>query len=158
VSHYMFTDACLAPLPCVGVFAEGGFASLDLRQLLSLGLSPPDASLDINHWECYGVLLALQLFSSVWARSRVIIFCDNMATVEWLSSGSARPPTARLLVQQVFTHCVDFHIRLHVQHIAGEQNVLADALSRKQWSRFAIQAQELLSSPSAYLSGLVAAV
>ena len=155
VTHHMFTDACLAPMPCVGVFAEGAFASLDMLQLLQLQLNPPEASLDINHWECYGVLVALQLFSSGWAGSRVVIFCDNMATVEWLSSGSARPPTVRPLVQQIYAHCVKWHIRLQLRHIEGERNVLVDALSRKQWTRFAHEAQHVLTRPSPYLADVV---
>ena len=156
VTHHVFTDACKAPSPCIGIFAEGGFASLDFEQLVQHQMLPPDALLDINHWECYAILVALRLFADTWARSRVVVFCDNMATVEWLSSGSARPPSARLLIQEVFSLCIQHHIRLQVQHIEGERNVLADALSRKQWARFVSLYQTLLKRPSAYLASVLA--
>jgi hypothetical protein len=155
VTHFMFTDACKAPAPCLGIFAEGAFASLDVAQLAESGMSPLAVSCDINHWECYGVLVALRLFGPVWAGSRVVVFCDNMATVEWLTSGSARPPSARVLVQEIFGLCTVSHIRLQVKHIEGEQNVLADALSRKQWARFVGHLQPMLRRNSAYLSAVL---
>jgi hypothetical protein len=158
VTHHVFTDACKAPAPCIGIFTAGGFASLDFEQLEQQQLLPLDPLLDINHWECYAVLIALRLFAAAWSRSRVVVFCDNMATVEWLSSGSARPPSARLLVQEVFSMCVTHHIRLHVQHIPGEKNVLADALSRKQWARFVQFAQPVLRTQSKFLATVLAAM
>ena len=158
ITHHMYTDACKAPMPCIGIFAEGGFASLHHEQLQQQQLLPLGASMDINHWECYAVLVALQLFATLWSRSRVVVFCDNMATVEWLSSGTARPVSARSLVQLIFSFCVEHHIRLKVLHIEGEKNVLADALSRKHWARFVNHVQPVLPNQSAYLCDVSAAM
>jgi hypothetical protein len=113
-------------------------------------MPPPGA--DINPWECFAILLAVRWFGAWWARSRVVFMCDNAATVAWLSGGAPRPPAARVLVQELFALCLQHHIRLAVVHIPGEQNVLADALSRQQWGRFGPACAEVLGVSSPFLS------
>ncbi|WIA23257.1 hypothetical protein OEZ85_000028 [Tetradesmus obliquus] len=62
VTHYLFIDACLSPVPCIGVFSAGAFLSLDAGQLLAMGLDPPAVTDDINVWECFAVLVAVMCF------------------------------------------------------------------------------------------------
>jgi hypothetical protein len=155
-THYVYTDACLSPTPCVGIFTDGAFASCTGPDFVSLGCPlVPSADADINHWECYAVLAACHLFGCCWRRSRVVVLCDNSATVAWLSKGGPRPPSARPMVQALFGWCVQHHVRLHIHHIAGDQNVLADALSRRQWQRFGALAQQCMGVHSAYLSRIL---
>lgn len=153
LTHFVYTDACLSPEPCVGVFCAGAFLSLTRTQLLSSGFSPPAVDADINVWECYAIFVAVALLGAWWQGSQVTVLCDNSATVAWVGKGSPRPLEARALVQELFAACLDCHLRLHVQHLPGDQNVLADALSRQQWSRFGLLAQSVLGVSSPFLSG-----
>ena len=154
-TFYVYTDACLAPVPSVGVFYDGGFVSLALPGLLSLGLPTPSSLDDINPWECFAILVAVSLFAPCWRGGRVVFFCDNAATVSWLSSGAPRAQGPRAVVRALFSLCVESHVRLVVQHIPGEQNVLADALSRQHWAQFGRDCQFALNVSSPFLSSVL---
>jgi hypothetical protein len=151
-THYLHTDACLSPVPSIGIFADGAFFSLAVQQLQGLGLQLPPADADINVWECFALLVAVWLLGDYWAKQRLLVFCDNSSTVSWVGAGAPRPGAAQGLVQQLFRLCVQQHIRLHVQHVPGEDNVLADALSRQDWQRFGLRACEALHVDSPFLS------
>lgn len=157
-TFFVYTDACLSPVPSVGVFCAGAFVSLRGAALGALGLPVPPAGESINVWECFAVWVALRLFSGWWRGARVQVFCDNAATVAWLGGGAPRPPAARAVVQGVFSVCVCDHIRLSVQHIAGEQNVLADTLSRRQWALFGPQCASSLGTDSPFLTRVLPAL
>jgi hypothetical protein len=154
-AFFVYTDACLAPTPSIGVFCAGGFVSLQGPALAALGLPLPPAGADINVWECFAILAAVQLFAAWWRGARVLVLCDNASTVAWLSGGAPRPVAARALVQVLFGLCVQWHLRLGVQHIPGESNVLADALSRCQWGRFGPECAATLDTQSPFLSGVL---
>eukprot|EP00775_Hariotina_reticulata_P015374 gene15374-biopygen16588 len=139
-THFVFTDACLSPVPCIGIFAEGAFFSLSLSELARHQLLPPAGDEDINVWECFAVLAAVRLLGDYWSGAHVVVFSDNASTVAWVGQGAPRPPAARQLVGVLFQACLSQDIRLSVRHIPGVVNVLADALSRKQWDRFAADA------------------
>jgi hypothetical protein len=154
-TFYVYTDACLSPVPSVGIFYDGAFVSLALPALSSLGLPAPASLEDINPWECFAILVAVFLFAACWRGGRVVFFCDNAATVAWLSSGTPRAQGPRAVVRALFSMCVGSHVRLVVQHIPGEQNVLADTLSRRQWGRFALECQSALGVASPFLSAVL---
>jgi hypothetical protein len=115
ISHHVYTDACLAPVPCVGVFHAGAFVAFDAPQLVAMGLDPPVTYADnINVWECFAVYLALSTFPDVFATSRVVVHCDNASTVAWISGGSPKSLPARPLIQRLLALCVQLHVRLAV--------------------------------------------
>lgn len=154
-TFYVYTDACLSPVPSIGVFCDGAFVSLSLPGLLSLGLPAPESLDDINPWECFAILVAVSLFSRCWRGGRVVFFCDNAATVSSLSSGAPRARGPRAVVRALFTLCLESHVRPVVQHIPGEQNVLADSLSRRQWARFGQECVAALGVTSPFLSSVL---
>jgi len=154
-THFVFTDACLSPVPCIGIFAAGAFFSLAVPDLLAQQLGPPSAEGDINVWECFALVAALQLLGDYWLGSHVVVFSDNAATVSWVGQGSPRPLAARELVGRLFQDCLRRDIRLSVQHIPGVDNVVADALSRRQWSTFGSEACAALRVRSPFLSCVV---
>jgi hypothetical protein len=157
-TFFVYTDACLSPTPSVGVFCAGAFVSLSGASLALLGLPLPPEGADINVWECFAVLAAVQLFQGWWRGARVLFHCDNSATVAWLSGGAPRPVAARELVQRLFGLCVAGHVRMGVQHIPGESNVLADALSRRQWARFGPECAGVLAVESPFLRDVLPTV
>ena len=152
-THYVYTDACLAPIPCIGFFHAGAFAALDRQHLVTCGLQPPLSDFDdINLWECFAIYVVLSLLPDVFATSRVLVYCDNAAAVAWVTGGAPRPLLARTIIQHLFELCLKLHIRLSVVPIAGEANVLADAASRRHWQRFGMLASRTLECDSAFLS------
>ena len=151
-THIVYTDACLAPIPCVGIFSAGAFAAFTARQLASFDDVPLVVDVDnINLWECLAVYMALAAYPEVFSTSRVVVYCDNAATVAWVSGGSPKSAPARPLIQSLFALCVRLHVRLVVAPIEGVANVLADAVSRRQWARFGPAAAAALSCQSSYL-------
>ena len=80
-THIVYTDACLAPIPCVGIFSAGAFAAFTARQLASFDDVPLVVDVDnINLWECLAVYMALAAYPEVFSTSRVVVYCDNAAT------------------------------------------------------------------------------
>ena len=69
----------------------------------------------------------------VQCRARIIIYTDNLNTVQMFNSLACLPDYNLLL-----HHSVDIilahSINLHVLYVAGEQNVVTDALSQCQFS------------------------
>ena len=57
-----------------------------------------------------------------------------MAVVEGLNFGRARDPTLALIARNIWLICAIFHIQIVVVHIPGQNNVLADLLSRWQFT------------------------
>jgi hypothetical protein len=160
LTRFVFTDAFLSPVPCIGIFAAGAFFTLNCTQLLAMGLHPPgpDLSGDINVWGCFAIFVAVTLLADYWSGSRVIVLSNNAASVSWVGKGSPRSLEARALVRRLFTLCVSADIRLCKSHIPGADNVLADTLSRRRWQHFSAHASAALSVSSPRLSTAVAAL
>eukprot|EP00775_Hariotina_reticulata_P015413 gene15413-biopygen17214 len=143
-SHFVFTDACLSPVPCIGIFAEGAFFSLSLPELARHQLLPPAGDEDINVWECFAVLAAVRLLGDYWSGAHVVVFSDNASTVAWVGQGAPRPPAARQLVGVLFQACLSQDIRLSVRHIPGV--TLTPALHQLAGEVVALQAGALAAS------------
>lgn len=150
-THTVYTDACLAPIPCVGIFTAGAFVAYTAHRLAVLGVGPPVDVENINLWECFAVYMALATFPDVFATSRVVVYCDNASTVAWVSGGSPKSAPARPIVQHLLALCVQLHVRLVVVPIEGSANVLADAVSRQQWAKFGPAAAAAVQCQSPYL-------
>jgi hypothetical protein len=126
--------------PCIGVFLEGGYVSMDRQQLLAAGcLLVPLDSARIEIWELYAVVAAVQLYGSVMAGRFWLVYTDNAQTAAWVCTGTARGVQSRIvmsLIRLLFDLVVQYQMRLDARHVPGIENGLADALSRRQWSRF----------------------
>ncbi|KAI0092911.1 hypothetical protein BDY19DRAFT_903634 [Irpex rosettiformis] len=92
----------------------------------------PDAVEDNIFWyEALTVLSALRWSASLPERfSRVAIFTDNLNTVQMFDSFRSREPYTFILLAAIEI-LIEHHIDLCVWHIPGEQNIIADALSRQ---------------------------
>lgn len=102
---------------------------------MTLPIPPPDPS-DINVWEAYAILVSFVLLADFLAGRRVVVHCDNTAAVSWYTKGGPRPPAAVGLLQAALQIAVHYHVRISIEHVEGASNVLADALSRRQWEVF----------------------
>ncbi|KAG1775723.1 hypothetical protein EV702DRAFT_919184, partial [Suillus placidus] len=92
---------------------------------------PGDAPCDtIFFWEALAVCSAIHsMVNMTEPPAKLLIYTDNSSTVAMFDSLRAKPAYNSLLLSAVdilIAHGVD----LWVEHIPGQQNVIADALSR----------------------------
>ena len=109
---------------------------------------PVDSQLtSIFYFEALCVFCALKDIASRTTRgSKVVIFTDNLNTVHIFNSLTCLPEYNHLLRRSVDVVLAN-ELDLRVLHIPGEQNVIADALSRCLFSVALDSAPELKISP-----------
>ena len=121
-----YSDVSLSRL---GIF----FPSLDLGLHSDLPREHPAHG--IFYFEALTALSALiEAVTHVPSSPRIVIFSDNMDTINIFSSLSASPvynPILKHAVSLIIKH----RVSLHVLHILGIDNVVANALSRQDFRR-----------------------
>lgn len=88
-----------------------------------------DGVFDINIWEVRAVLRALQLWASQWKGLRLVVHTDNNTTLARFSKQSLSSP-ANVYLREAIIVAANHDIQLVAERIPGEENDLADALSR----------------------------
>ena len=76
------------------------------------------------------VVVALKVWSQLWANKKVKIFCDNQAIVEVLNTGKTKDPFLATCARNVWLITAIFNIEIIVIHVPGKNNPVADLLSR----------------------------
>jgi hypothetical protein len=86
--------------------------------------------------ELYAIAKTMATFAERWRGHKVVIHSDCEPAIKaWRKGDSAKPDMASLLRTILFT-CAAHDIDMHIQFVAGIDNVLADALSRLQVENF----------------------
>ncbi|OJA13912.1 hypothetical protein AZE42_11795, partial [Rhizopogon vesiculosus] len=89
----------------------------------------------IFYFEALAVCAAVHLLTDMVDRpSKLLVYTDNSNTVAMFNSLRARPPYNGILLSAMDV-LLQYGIDLRVAHIPGEENVVADALSRFQNER-----------------------
>jgi hypothetical protein len=143
------TDASLtgaAGQPCIGIWLSGAYVSLSADDLSSMFTDVPPLSADINTWEFYAVVVACRLFPDYMAAGHWRVRSDNTTTVAWLMHGRCQSPQVAAWLREVMSLALQHGFRLTAKHIPGAANVIADALSRRQWNDFHGYLQQFISS------------
>ena len=70
------------------------------------------------------VVVALKVWGSMWRDARIQIHCDNLAIVQFLTSGGSRDSIWSTCARNMGLQFIQF------SHIAGVQNTVSDLLSR----------------------------
>ncbi|KAJ8024145.1 hypothetical protein HOLleu_36791 [Holothuria leucospilota] len=97
--------------------------------------SPHEKTFHINILELLAVRRAIETWSRELKGTRVSILSDNSTTVAYLNrQGGTRSLHLCLETWDLLLLCQSLNISLRATHLAGEQNVLADALSRGTFS------------------------
>ncbi|KAI0737011.1 hypothetical protein BC629DRAFT_1266660, partial [Irpex lacteus] len=104
----------------------------------------PSAVEDNIFWyEALTVLGALQWAVTLPTRfTRIAIFTDNLNTVQMFDTFRSREPYLDILLAACET-LITYDVDLRVWHIPGEENVIADALSRRLFNVVAQYAPSL---------------
>ena len=129
----------------VGVFVDGGFVGLTgpevnarypelspgVRRALS-GSRVANPSGEANHWEMMAFVVLLDAFPEVLRGRHVVVHSDSVTAVRCvrtLSAALESPPLAHL-TRAFLGRCVRLGTRVRPVHVPGDENVLADPLSR----------------------------
>lgn len=119
----------LGPLNTELVPEENAFA-------VPIDQSNTDKHFDINIHEMEAINYALKSWGSIWASSTVIVFTDNKTSELGLLKQTLRSP-ANTPLRQTLLRAAALDITLQPTWIEGSANVLADALSRFDYTTIA---------------------
>jgi hypothetical protein len=134
------TDASLtgaSGLPCIGVWLHGAYVSLGQPELAEMYVDTPAADADINVWELFAVVVACRLFADYMSGRHWRVRTDNAACEAWLMRGARRSALVAGWLSEIMSTSLRHSFHLTAKHIPGAMNVVADALSRRQWDVFA---------------------
>ena len=138
----LFTDASCA-----------GWGAHLLDQRASGKWSEEEQMLHINLLEMKAVWLRLQSFQRIVTGHRVTVMCDNSTVVAYVSKqGGTHSRSMCELTSRLLKWTEDIDVHLETRYLPGQNNVLADLLSRRdqaiatEWTLHRQVAKALLSS------------
>ena len=112
-----------------------GFAAVLGNQWVGSAWSESMSSVNIATLELYPIVLALYLWGFMLKNKCILFMCDNMSVVEVINKHTTRDSSLLTLIQHFVVLCMHFNINFRSKHIPGKLNVVADALSRLQFTR-----------------------
>ena len=90
---------------------------------------------NIAHLEMVNVVVALKIWGQCWANKRIKIHCGiNKAVVDILTYGRAKDTLMATCAHNIWLLTALYNISLLVVHIEGQNNSIADLLSRWDYS------------------------
>ena len=146
-----FLDHSWTPSPAFQLFTDAsdhGYGAYWAGRWLSGSWSLPQRRRDIQWRELYAVLVAATAWGAHWARKRLLVHCDNQAVVHIWHTGTTKHKALMCLVRALFYVAASNNFTVLLQHIAGVDNGIADALSRSQFCRFRSLAPEANPDPT----------
>ncbi len=81
--------------------------------------------------EMLNIVIAVKLWASMWAGETVQVYGDNAATIAVLNSGRSRDSFLLQCAREIWFLTANHKITLCVEHTRGADNLVADALSRR---------------------------
>jgi len=105
-------------------------------------------SYDINFKELFAVVAAIFTWGHLLQNKQIIIYSDNLTIVNVWKKGSCKQKLIMSLVRKLFLFIAHHNINIIVEHFPGEKNLIADALSRLQVSKFRNICPEAEQHPS----------
>ena len=86
--------------------------------------------------EMYPIAMCCFVWGKEWSNKRLLFHSDNESVVCAWKKGSCRNKSAMALIRCMLAIAARHNFILYIQHVAGINNDIADALSRFQVSRF----------------------
>ncbi len=102
----------------------------------------------IQWQELFAIVSAAMTWGHLWSSKRIRLFCDNMAIVHAWQNKSARHPRILSLLRRLLMTAAQHNFAVAFTHLPGKENVLADALSRRQFTRFFFLAPQADRDPT----------
>ena len=89
-----------------------------------------DQNLHINALEMLTIVLCSKLWGGTWRSKRILVYCDNEASVTVLNSGKTKDSFLQDCVREICFLAASHEFEIKAVHRPGIQNTLADLLSR----------------------------
>lgn len=86
--------------------------------------------MNIMTFEFYPIILAFEIWGSLWKNHCILFFTDNEALVSVINKQRSKDCDVMIMVMHLVLKCLQFNILFRAKHIAGTRNVLVDFLSR----------------------------
>ena len=115
------TDSCLGG--CGGICAFEYFHAAFPESIRSLGLP-------IHKLEMLAVLIGVRIWGHRLEGLRLQIYCDNSAAVDVINSSKTKDPFLATCLRELWLEVSKFGFELRAVHLPGEENRVADWLSR----------------------------
>ena len=128
-----------------------GFGAIYHREVYHIPLPEAYKQVNIAMLEMLNVFVAISVWKLAWRNKQIQVRCDNMAVVHVLRSGKTRDRLLGACARNIFMVCALFNIDLQVSHIAGNDNKIADLLSRWKYSESNIKQLTQLVHPVNWL-------
>lgn len=114
------SDACLQ-----------GFGAISSNQFFH-GNFPPSvvSGAHINGLELFAIVLAVKVWGYQFHGKKIMIFCDNEASVQVINSGSSKDSFMQNCLRELCYVAAIHEFQIRARHIEGDNNRLADCLSR----------------------------
>ena len=95
-----------------------------------------DKKPSIAYLELFALTIAVKLWAPLITNGRVCLFVDNISVVSMINSMTSRCKNCMVLVRMIVLDSLMNNVRIFAKHISTQKNYFADALSRRQWTRF----------------------
>jgi hypothetical protein len=115
--YTVYVDACLTGL--------GGRCN---QEVYTLPINADGHT--IAYWEAINVLLALRTWAHLFSGKTILVFCDNAAATHIFNTARGSDKTLQAIARNIWLLAATHDINLKFEHIPGEQNCIADLLSR----------------------------
>lgn len=102
----------------------------------------------IQWQELFAILAATLTWGHHWNQKRIRFYCDNKTIVEGWQNMSSKHPRLLTLFRTLFLHAARHNFTITFKHLPGRHNLLADALSRRQFSLFFSLAPQAAKEPT----------
>lgn len=110
---------------------------------------PSDTCASMAFFELYPIVASAVLWGHLWNRKRILVLCDNSATVEIINKGRSKVPFIMKFMRKLIWTAACNNFVIQAKHIPGKTNLIADALSRFQMHKFRERAPAADQTPTA---------
>ena len=118
------TDSCLKG--CGGICQYEYFHAVFPEAIATLNLP-------IHKLEMLAVLIGVRIWGHRLQGMRLQIYCDNSAAVDVINSSKTRDPFFATCLRELWLEVSKFGFELRAVHLPGEENRVADWLSRWEY-------------------------
>ena len=95
-----------------------------------------DKQMSINWHELYVATMALALWGPQLKGKHLLFHCDNASIVHIMAKASTCSKTMMALVRTFMLLAMQHNVHVHIQHLAGVDNDMADMLLHFEMDRF----------------------
>jgi hypothetical protein len=119
-------------IPHIDLYLDASFKGMGAcwgNNVYKIAYSNPD-NINIAHLEAINIIAALKVWGNNFKGRNVRVWCDNIAAVAVLNNSKGQDPGMQCIARNLWLWASSLDINIQFQHVRGENNVIADMLSR----------------------------